>query len=112
MRRELINFKKLCLHHHAELARCETKLRQLSAFFWQPTATRAAAGVAAEAGAVEPTNAAARYDEISVALVQCRGARLGLQDARTFSRAAVCIHRHPARELPAVKSLSAHIHRT
>ena len=35
VRRELINFKKLCNHQHAELVVVNTKLRQLSAFFWQ-----------------------------------------------------------------------------
>ena len=95
VRRELINFKKLCLHLWQTASSFEKDLRQLASFFYCRVAEQAAAGEAPE---TLPRRQS--YITVSNALSECRGAVAAVFDARHFSKAICALPRHPASGVP------------
>eukprot|EP00439_Symbiodinium_sp_Y106_P024433 s7257_g2.t7 len=129
VRRELINFKKLCLHLWQTATGLEKDLRQLASFYYsrvadadaQEKAAKAAistAKLSTEEDPQEATDASSsqqipsqdppplsaqrrhRYIGISNALNDCRGAVAAVFDARHFSKAICALPRHPASGVP------------
>ncbi|CAE7633944.1 unnamed protein product, partial [Symbiodinium necroappetens] len=130
VRRELINFKKLCLHLWQTATGLEKDLRQLASFYYSrvadadaqekaqakaaistpnlwteedPTETREPSS-AQQIPSEEPPPLSAqwrhRYIGISNALNDCRGAVAAVFDARHFSKAICALPRHPASGVP------------
>ena len=95
VRRELINFKKLCLHLWQTATGFEKDLRQLTSFFF--------CRVADETPSSESSPDESRrqsYITISNSLSECRGAVAAVFDARHFSKAICALPRHPASGVP------------
>ncbi|CAE8599730.1 unnamed protein product [Polarella glacialis] len=98
-RRELINFKKLCLHLWQAGSGVEKDLRQLASFFYCEVVS--SASEAAEQAAWQLKDLRRRrYVEISSALNECRGSVAGIWDARNFAKAICALPRHPDRGVP------------
>ncbi|CAE8647499.1 unnamed protein product, partial [Polarella glacialis] len=98
-RRELINFKKLCLHLWQAGSGVEKDLRQLASFFYCEVVS--SASDAAEQAAWQLKDLRRRrYVEISSALNECRGSVAGIWDARNFAKAICALPRHPDRGVP------------
>ncbi|CAJ1363666.1 unnamed protein product [Effrenium voratum] len=99
VRRELINFKKLCLHLWQSATSVEKDLRQLASFYYTELVGDP---LGAEAGDTSDTRAVrrARYVDMANALNECRGAVAAMFDARHFSKAVCKWPRHPASGVP------------
>eukprot|EP00931_Biecheleriopsis_adriatica_P108516 TRINITY_DN82840_c0_g1_i1.p1 TRINITY_DN82840_c0_g1~~TRINITY_DN82840_c0_g1_i1.p1 ORF type:complete len:694 (+),score=148.12 TRINITY_DN82840_c0_g1_i1:34-2115(+) len=93
VRRELINFKKLCLHVWQAGSAVEKDLRQLASFFFCEVVETPGRDSAQELRR-------RRYVEISEGLNQCRGAVVALHDVRHFSKAICALPRHPESGAP------------
>ena len=84
VRRELINYKKVCLHIWHGATQLERELQQLVTFFFRDITKT-------EDGYMH----SARYVALCQALQQCIGAIDALLDARFFTKAIASIPRHP-----------------
>ena len=91
VRRELINFKKLCLHLWQTAAGLEKDLRQLASFFYCRVVEEVPSGASPRRQS---------YITVSNALNECRGAVAAVFDARHFSKAICALPRHPASGVP------------
>ena len=89
VRRELINYKKLCLHMWQAGSAVEKDLRQLASFFYCELVTGKA-----------PDARRRRYVEIANAFNECRGAVAAIFDARHFSKAICALPRHVKSGIP------------
>ncbi|CAL1142046.1 unnamed protein product [Cladocopium goreaui] len=89
VRRELINYKKLCLHMWQAGAAVEKDLRQLASFFYCELVNGKA-----------PDARRQRYVEIANAFNECRGAVAAIFDARHFSKAICALPRHVKTGMP------------
>jgi len=89
VRRELINYKKLCLHLWQAGQTVEKDLRQLASFFYCDMVSDS-----------PPPERRARYIELSNTLNECRGAVKSIHDARYFGKAICNLPRHPASGVP------------
>jgi hypothetical protein len=90
IRRELINFKKICLHVWHSARELERELQQLTTFFYRDIQGDLEGGF--EHGE--------KYIVASNALTECRGVLTAIIDARNFVKAICCVPRHPRGERP------------
>lgn len=92
VRRELINYKKLCLHVWQAGSTVEKDLRQLTSFFF----------VTAKDETSEKTelDRYLRYVEFSSAMNECRGVVKAIWDARHFGKIIAAMPRHPNTGVP------------
>lgn len=88
VRRELINYKKLCLHMWQAGTALEKDLRQLASFFYCELVGKA------------PDARRRRYIDIANAFNECRGAVAAIFDARHFSKAICALPRHVKSGVP------------
>ncbi len=85
LRVELVNYKKVVLHLFNEGGVVEKDLRQLSALLHCPLAEGAA-----------PRPAQLAYASLSAAVMDAKGSRTAMQDARVFTKTICTLSRHPA----------------
>eukprot|EP00927_Polykrikos_kofoidii_P059829 TRINITY_DN54952_c0_g1_i1.p1 TRINITY_DN54952_c0_g1~~TRINITY_DN54952_c0_g1_i1.p1 ORF type:complete len:653 (-),score=94.80 TRINITY_DN54952_c0_g1_i1:68-2026(-) len=89
VRRELINYKKLCLHMWKTGSTLEKDLRQLASFFFNDLVKDSASVAEKE-----------RYNGIANTMNECRGAVNALWDARHFGKAICALPRLPESGVP------------
>lgn len=89
VRRELINYKKLCLHMWQRGLVVEKDLRQLASFFYCDLINDE-----------PPLEKRARYATLSSSMNECHGAVVALHDARYFGKAICNLPRHPKSGVP------------
>jgi len=91
IRRELINYKKLCLHVMQAGMTIDKDMRQLTSFFHCDLLSD------------DPAKAARRqrYKELTQTMNECRGAVMALHDARYFGKTICALPRHPDTGIPA-----------
>mmetsp|Transcript_3686 Transcript_3686/g.13616 ORF Transcript_3686/g.13616 Transcript_3686/m.13616 type:complete len:666 (-) Transcript_3686:106-2103(-) len=89
VRRELINYKKLCLHMWKAGSTVEKDLRQLASFFY--------IDLVAETPSEEQRKL---YSDVSNTMNECRGAVSVIWDARYFGKAICNLPRHPDSGVP------------
>lgn len=85
LRVELVNYKKVVLHLFNEGGVVEKDLRQLSALLHCPLAEGAA-----------PRPAQLAYASLAAAVMDAKGSRTAMQDARVFTKTICTLSRHPA----------------
>jgi hypothetical protein len=85
LRVELVNYKKVVLHLFNEGGVVEKDLRQLSALLHCPLADGSA-----------PRPAQRAYAALAAAVMDAKGSRTAMQDARVFTKTICTISRHPA----------------
>jgi hypothetical protein len=90
LRVELVNYKKVMLHLFNESTVVEKDLRQMSALLHVPLEPGAATA-----------ESQARYSALSAMVMDCKGSRTVLQDARVFVKTICTLNRHPAARAPA-----------
>ena len=83
VRRELVNFKKVCLHVLQEAIKLEKELRLYATYFFADLVNGA-----------DPDERD-RYIGITHTLSTCRGALVAMQDAREFTKMICALPRHP-----------------
>ncbi|CAK0883574.1 unnamed protein product [Prorocentrum cordatum] len=99
VRRELINYKKVCLHLWQTGSAVEKDLRQLSSFFYSDVLEGGlSTGRHGEECATEPRRQ--RYCEIANAMQECKGAMAAIWDARYFGKVICNLPRHPGSGVP------------
>eukprot|EP00928_Gymnodinium_smaydae_P045933 TRINITY_DN30578_c0_g1_i1.p1 TRINITY_DN30578_c0_g1~~TRINITY_DN30578_c0_g1_i1.p1 ORF type:complete len:725 (+),score=86.55 TRINITY_DN30578_c0_g1_i1:47-2221(+) len=96
VRRELINFKKLCLHIWQAGSVVEKDLRQLTSFFFCHVVNEGAEECMEQQEPLSEEQVQhRRYVELAKSLQSCRGCVAALFDARHFSKAICAFPRHP-----------------
>jgi hypothetical protein len=92
IRRELISFKKLCLHLFDDAKSTEKALRQMSTFFYGDGSH----GVDPATGRDLPYPHSERYNATSAEMQRCKGTATALVDARNATASICKMDRHPA----------------
>ena len=85
LRVELVNYKKVVLHLFNEGGVIEKDLRQLTALLHCPLTPGSA-----------PPDAQRAYTSLASAVMDAKGSRTAMQDARVFTKTICTIWRHPA----------------
>lgn len=99
VRRELINYKKVCLHLWQTGSAVEKDLRQLSSFFYSDV-LEGGLSTARHGEECAPEPRRQRYCEIANALHECKGAMAAIWDARYFGKVICNLPRHPSSGVP------------
>ena len=96
VRRELVNYKKVCLNLGRAAAQLDRDLRQLATFFRGSDDQHLD-----DAGGDEYFVHSARHTELNDHLGQCKGALGVVSDLRQFIKTVCCVPRHPGKSRPA-----------
>jgi len=104
VRRELINYKKVCLHMMHRIQGTERKLSRLATFYFRDVqVAEIKRGESRKAGEFEHGE---RYTALAKALQRCRGLLLAVRDARDLAKSICCVPRQPCYAAASVPKLS------
>ena len=99
VRRELINYKKVCLHMLLRIQGTERRLARLTTFYF-----RVHGALIQEGGGLFVHHE--RYTELANALQRCRGLLLAVRDGRDLAKSICCVPRAPCYSAASVPRLS------
>ena len=99
VRRELINYKKVCLHMLLRIQGTERRLARLTTFYF-----RVHGALIQEGGGLYVHHES--YTELANALQRCRGLLLAVRDGRDLAKSICCVPRAPCYSAASVPRLS------